>query len=204
MASESGPQGRVRYQINPVGFGIALAGALTMTIAVFLPRAETSAFSLSGIEQNTLIQNGDGWWFIVIAVLTAGTAYRSWQRGRRTISVMLLGALAIGMAIYAGSSSQLQLYRLDLSGSPNLNDPVSASAGVGIYAAGVGGLLALLGGWVMHRSATPIQDSVEVAGDDADTEPRKRCPDCAETVLAGARVCRYCGHQFDATPAIAP
>jgi hypothetical protein len=24
----------------------------------------------------------------------------------------------------------------------------------------------------------------------------KRCPECAETVLAAARVCRFCGHRF--------
>lgn len=31
---------------------------------------------------------------------------------------------------------------------------------------------------------------------------RKTCPDCAETVLAAAKVCRYCGYRFE--PATAP
>ena len=28
----------------------------------------------------------------------------------------------------------------------------------------------------------------------------KRCPDCAEQVLAAARKCRYCGYRFDGAP----
>jgi hypothetical protein len=34
--------------------------------------------------------------------------------------------------------------------------------------------------------------------------PTKTCPDCAETVLAAARVCRHCGYRFEAPPRAAP
>jgi hypothetical protein len=29
-------------------------------------------------------------------------------------------------------------------------------------------------------------------------QPRKRCPQCAENVLAAAQVCKHCGYRFDA------
>lgn len=32
----------------------------------------------------------------------------------------------------------------------------------------------------------------------------KTCPECAEEVKSAAKVCRYCGHRFDAQPASAP
>jgi hypothetical protein len=31
------------------------------------------------------------------------------------------------------------------------------------------------------------------------SEDTKRCPDCAETILAAARKCRFCGYRFDRT-----
>ncbi len=34
-------------------------------------------------------------------------------------------------------------------------------------------------------------------------DAHKECPDCAETVLARAKVCRYCGFRWEERPAIA-
>ena len=38
----------------------------------------------------------------------------------------------------------------------------------------------------------------------ADTDSTKQCPDCAETVLKEARVCKHCGYRFDEAPPPAP
>ena len=35
-----------------------------------------------------------------------------------------------------------------------------------------------------------------VAAAPAAPQPARTCPECAETVLAGARRCRHCGHDF--------
>jgi hypothetical protein len=35
-------------------------------------------------------------------------------------------------------------------------------------------------------------------------KPKKQCPECAETILEVARVCRYCGQRFTSEPAAQP
>ena len=88
-----------RYAIDPVGIGLALVGAVALLLGVFLPRVEASTFGR--IQENTLIQSGDGYWFIIAAVGTAAATYRAWQTGRRSWAVIVLGLLSAGLALYS-------------------------------------------------------------------------------------------------------
>lgn len=205
-----------KYDIDLVGLVLALVGAGAVLIGVFLPRLESSSFG--GVAENSLIQQGDGLIFICGAIAIAGSAYRAWRGGTRPWAVLVLGGLVLAGAIYYGTSKDmLMLYPLDSAGNPDTSAAgEKARAGIGIYVVGVGGLLALAGGWRMRSDSEPVQalqqpaarptpqfappapESIEAAavGAPAGGEPTKKCPDCAETILAAAHVCRYCGYRF--------
>ena len=148
--------------VTPLSFGIVLAGAGLMLLGVFLPQFESNTFAR--IEKNTLIQNGDGWWFILLAVIAAGAAYRAYRNQRRSFASVVVGAIGIGLAFYYGTShSQRKLCSL----SPGFGQHCTlGTPGIGIYAAGVGGLLILIGGWQIFRS-----DRAELPAEETQAPP---------------------------------
>lgn len=103
--------------------------------------------------------------------------------------VLIAGLFGIAYAIYAGTGERLELQSVGpLSGFNATTD--TASPGVGVYAAGIGGALIALGGALLAGWG--------VGGHSAeDVRRTKKCPDCAETVQADARVCKHCGFRFD-------
>jgi hypothetical protein len=50
---------------------------------------------------------------------------------------------------------------------------------------------------VLHARPLPFPARSPTAGPVPTDTGQKTCPDCAETVLSAARVCRYCGYRFE-------
>lgn len=173
MTAEAIEEASYYEEVTPVSLAIAMVGAVLMLIAIFLPRVESNEFGR--VAQNTLIQAGDGWLFIGLALGVAGWSWRAYHRRRRTLGPVVLGLVAIGVAIYDGTNrEQLRLCSLNAAFS---NDCSQASPSVGIYAAGVGGALAVIGGWQIWRAR---RFEWEATTADEETDPHSASASVAE------------------------
>jgi hypothetical protein len=131
--------------VNPIGIGLAGIGAALMIVGVFLPRVVSHQFFR--VPDNTLIQSGDGWIFIGLAVFIAVAVYAAIRRRRRTYAVLILAVLGLGVATYNGTGERLELSSLNPVAAAAVGMPrEKASPGAGLYAAGAGSGLAALGG----------------------------------------------------------
>jgi ribosomal protein L32 len=180
-----------RYAINPVGTVMAVVGGLLFALASFLPLDEPGG-AFARVQSNSLIQHSE-WWLLIVGAAIVVVALRSYTSGQRkqATSVLVLSVIAVGMAIYVAQNTGLRtLYPIGLSGEPEETGAGTVvPLGIAIYVAGAGALLALLGGWTMRRTAEIVTA--------AEDEATQRCPDCAETILAAARVCKHCGYRLD-------
>jgi ribosomal protein L37AE/L43A len=176
-----------RYEINPIGLALVCVGAAGMAVAAFLPYVE-SAGVFAQIKENTLIQH-EGWFLLVCALGAVLAGYRSYHSGRRGFATIVWGLLGLALAIKVGNDKALRtLYPIGSNGEADASQPGTvASVGIAIYVAGAAGLVTAFGGLQMRKSPLAIEERDEAT---------MRCPECAETVLAAAHVCKHCGHRF--------
>jgi hypothetical protein len=188
---------------NPLGLGLIILGAIAMALAAFLPFAEPTGPFLV-VRRNTLIQSGAvGWLLIALALIIAASGYRVNYRNSKEWWVPLLACLiaALAIVLMANNEDLRTLYPVVPGGAPNTSEPGTVGTlGIAIYVAGAGVAAALIGS-VLLRQATLNRDEDHVDADDFDAptsveRATKDCPDCAETILADAKVCKYCGYRF--------
>jgi hypothetical protein len=186
---------------NPLGLGLVIVGAVAMAIAAFLPLDEpTGVFAT--VRDNTLIQHG-GWLLIGFALAIAVSGFRVSQ-GRRTerwVPIILCAVAAALVVITANEKDLRTLYPIGPDGNPVTSQPgMVANLGVAIYVAGAGVAVAFIASLILRQSVQRrVEDDPLIAAWDApgSAEPAtKKCPDCAETILADAKVCKHCGYRF--------
>lgn len=192
-----------RGPANPLALGLVFVGAAVMAIAAFLPLLEPVGI-FRVVRDNTLIQHG-GWPLLVLAVGIAASGFRaSQQRGGASwgLAVVLSLVAAAQIAAWFMDKDLRTLYLIGPNGNPIPDQPgIEASLGIALYVAGAGAGLALIGTLMLKKS--PGEDDSLIAAWEAE-ETTKKCPDCAETILADAHVCRFCGYRFAADPATLP
>jgi hypothetical protein len=181
------------YAINPSWTAVAVLGGVLLAVASFLPLDEPGR-SLGGVRSNTLVQHGE-WWLLIGGAVVVAAALRSYTDGRReeATSVMVLGVIAAVLVVYFAQDKALRtLYPLNGAGEADSSATGTVvPLAIAIYVAGAGALLAVVGGRGMRQSARMADVDV------AEATRTKRCPDCAELVLTGARVCKHCGYRFE-------
>jgi ribosomal protein S27E len=182
-----------------LGFALVALGALTVTIATFLPWEESPSYR--AIEHNTLIQQG-GWIVIALSLAAAASAFGvgSGKTDKWWGPLILIVLCAIFLLI-DGSSSET-LYPVKLDGEVDTSQPgVTASHGIAIYVAWLGVALMAIGvrvGWSNVRSR---QDADEPKAADTSTPTGKatkvRCFNCQHIqqvpVSASTFNCDKCG-----------
>jgi hypothetical protein len=174
-----------------------------MAIAAFLPLDEPTGM-LRMIQNNSLVQQG-GWGLIALAVGIAASGFWASQRDGKWPLTVVLCLFAAAQIIYWGMNKGTRtLYPVGPDGAPDSSQPGTVAAlGIALYVAGAGVAAALVGALMLRQQeraarASAAQDDPLVAAGEA-AKTTKKCPDCAETILADANVCKHCGYRFAAS-----
>jgi hypothetical protein len=136
-------------EVNQLGVAIAGAGVFALVVSVFLPAYQSDQPTLLGIQDNTLIQNGDGWILLALALAVLVATYNSAAKHQRTWWPLVFGAFALAYAVYLGAHHPT-LYRIGSDGTLDYSSPIGSTPGTAVYVAGVGGLLGVIGGRLMR------------------------------------------------------
>jgi len=137
------------------GSAIALTGATLAVAAVWLPLWEPdslrAAYPPGFLESNPFANNlliRGGWLFIGLAVACAVSVAVSHRMQRRTYGPIIAGIVAISLAALMGLTAQ------SLMPQTFAFSAGTAAVGLGVYAEMVAGLLMLIGGLQIRRSAS--------------------------------------------------
>lgn len=141
----------------PVSALVVLSGIIAAGVAVFLPYVDAGVVT---VTNNSLIQHAEGKIILVLALVAALALYRALNHKGWWISTGALGLVILAIAGYLGGNPP---ELVSASSNPFLAPSTETDPGVGIYLAGIGGLLIMFGGlnlprWGSKSSAASTSD----------------------------------------------
>lgn len=183
------------------GLGLVLSGAAIMVLGMFLPLNEPTG-PFAQIQQNTLAQSGGLILFVLAVGIVAGGIWAFLKPSLWTWLAPLISSLIFGawIALIAFNEDTRTLYPV-IDGVPDTSEPgVVATLGIAIYVAGAGVAFAVVGSVLLAIEAIegPHEEPDRLLAE-WEKPQRRKCPDCAEMILADAKVCKHCGYRFATT-----
>jgi hypothetical protein len=179
-----------RAQDKLVAAIVGWIGAALILLGTILPEHESSIFS--GVQSNTLIQTGDGIFFVVVALVIAWRVYRTWTNRDKAAWVIVGGVWTGGWLVFEWINGA-KIYpvidgQVDTSVAPEI-----AAAGIGLYVAALGVILvigcgiALLATSRQTVAAVPVQSHaarVITCADCSRIHDEPECPNCGLSAAA--------------------
>lgn len=127
--------------------GALALGGLGMVLAAFLPFVSSSQFFQ--VADNTLIQQGSGWIFIILGLVTLVAAYRTHNENDSGRSPVVVGLIGLALAIYLGLSEDVR--ELTSAAGGRFSQSEVANPGVGVFVAGIASLVTAMGGFARSQ-----------------------------------------------------
>lgn len=188
---------RIAAERGRIGRGLAVSGGIVVVLSLFLTWYTTGDGSTGDItDLKSAWQWFSGFATYVLLMGVSGIVLGIVHGYRHGLGRYVERYVRFGAVAYFGLCAALVLYHV--ISPPAFSPATDPSTGevivfpttrsIGVFIALAGSLAMLAGAWMITRwTAAP--------------PAKKRCPQCAETVQPDARVCKHCGHRFDAPPA---
>lgn len=169
---------------NPVGAAVALLGAILGLVGSF---TSVHQYGIVPIQKNSYIAEGYWWILLASVILGIGAAYLLIGQARTGSWKLVIPSLAVIGGGVIGLSHHFQQLEITATGQTFQGTP-----GIGVYLTLVGGIMGVVGAAIYNSAWHPWP------APSWERRPTKQCPDCAETILLDANVCKHCGYRFGA------
>jgi len=194
----------VKNQSNTTATVLSGTGGALVALSTFLPLASGSG-RFTAVQANSIIQHG-GWFLLLLGVGLTIPPRKELGRYAPFAAAPIWVIAAIIVGTIATDDNSRTLYPVGTDGAIERSGVhATAPLGIAVYVAGLGLALALAGilmriNTIQSRETEDLlakweaEDDAEAESEKAATE--KQCPDCAETILRAAKVCKHCGYRF--------